>query len=109
MKAEFVQSDLFDSISGRYGMILSNPPYIRTAEIENLQEEVRLHDPVLALDGREDGLYFYRRIVRESCGCLENGGMLMFEIGFDQAGSSLRSYERRRLCRDRSEKGSGGT
>ncbi len=85
VKAEFVQSDLFDSISGRYGMILSNPPYIRTAEIENLQEEVRLHDPVLALDGREDGLYFYRRIVRESCGCLENGGMLMFEIGFDQA------------------------
>ena len=83
VKAEFVQSDLFDSISGRYGMILSNPPYIRTAEIENLQEEVRLHDPVLALDGREDGLYFYRRIVRESC--LENGGMLMFEIGFDQA------------------------
>ena len=56
VKAEFVQSDLFDSISGRYGMILSNPPYIRTAEIENLQEEVRLHDPVLALDGREDGL-----------------------------------------------------
>lgn len=85
MEAEFVQSDLFENISGRYGMILSNPPYIRTSEIEKLQEEVRLYDPVLALDGREDGLYFYRRIVRESRGCLEKGGLLMFEIGFDQA------------------------
>ena len=85
VKAEFVQSDLFDSISGRYGMILSNPPYIRTAEIENLQEEVRLHDPVLALDGREDGLYFYRRIITESPSYLNDGGYLIFEIGYDQA------------------------
>lgn len=85
LKAEFVQSDLFSGISGKYGMILSNPPYIRTSEIEKLQEEVRLHDPVLALDGREDGLYFYRRIVRESRECLEKGGRLIFEIGFDQA------------------------
>ena len=85
VEAEFVRSDLFENISGRYGMILSNPPYIRTAEIEKLQEEVRLHDPVLALDGREDGLYFYRKIVRESRDYLEKGGLLMFEIGFDQA------------------------
>ena len=66
-------------------MILSNPPYIRTAEIEELQEEVRLHDPRMALDGREDGLYFYRRIVSEAREHLEPGGVLAFEIGYDQA------------------------
>ena len=54
-------------------------------EIKDLQEEVRLHDPVIALDGKEDGLYYYRRIVRESRSCLEEGGMLLFEIGCDQA------------------------
>lgn len=85
VSAGFIQSDLFDAVHGRYGMILSNPPYIRTDEIKDLQEEVRLHDPVIALDGKEDGLYYYRRIVRESRSCLEEGGMLLFEIGCDQA------------------------
>ena len=66
-------------------MILSNPPYIRTAEIECLQDEVKMHDPICALDGKEDGLYFYRRIVKESRAYLEKGGMLIFEIGYDQA------------------------
>ena len=85
VSAGFIQSDLFDAVHGRYGMILSNPPYIRTDEIKDLQEEVRLPDPVIALDGNEDGLYYYRRIVRESRSCLEEGGMLLFEIGCDQA------------------------
>ena len=66
-------------------MILSNPPYIRTSEIEKLQEEVRLHDPIKALDGKEDGLYFYRIIVEESRRYLNHGGWLIFEIGYDQA------------------------
>ena len=83
--AEFIQGDLFENISGRFGVILSNPPYIRTEEIESLQDEVRLHDPRLALDGKEDGLYFYRRIIRESRDYLLPGGYLMFEIGYDQA------------------------
>lgn len=85
VSAGFIQSDLFDAVHGRYGMILSNPPYIRTDEIKDLQKEVRLHDPVIALDGKEDGLYYYRRIVRESRSCLKEGGMLLFEIGCDQA------------------------
>lgn len=85
VSAGFIQSDLFDAVHGRYGMILSNPPYIRTDEIKDLQEEVRLHDPVIALDGKEDGLYYYRRIVRESRSCLEEDGLLLFEIGCDQA------------------------
>lgn len=84
-EAEFIQSDLFADVSGKYSMILSNPPYIRTGEISRLQEEVRFHDPVLALDGREDGLYFYRRIVKGAQPYLEKGGVLIFEIGYDQA------------------------
>ena len=85
ISAGFVESDLFGAVRGKYGMIVSNPPYIRTDEIKDLQEEVKLHDPVIALDGREDGLYYYRRIVRESRSYLEEGGALLFEIGCDQA------------------------
>lgn len=80
-----VQSDLFEQIAGIYDVIVSNPPYIPTKEIEELEEEVRLHDPMLALDGREDGLYFYRKITEESPSHLKDGGMLFFEIGCDQA------------------------
>ena len=83
--AEFIESDLFNDISGRFSMILSNPPYIRSSEIAGLQDEVRLYDPVEALDGRADGLYFYRRIIAESPAYLEDGGYLLFEIGHDQA------------------------
>lgn len=88
--AEFVQSDLFARAEGVYDMILSNPPYIPTKVIEDLQEEVRLHDPVLALDGKEDGLYFYREIIRESKAYLKKGGCLIVEIGHDQ-GSAVRT------------------
>ena len=83
--ADFIESDLFENISGRFSMILSNPPYIRSSEIAELQEEVRLYDPIEALDGREDGLYFYRRIITESPSYLNDGGYLIFEIGYDQA------------------------
>ena len=85
IRAKFIRGDLFENIRGKYGMILSNPPYIRSAEIDALQEEVRLHDPREALDGREDGLYFYRRITDEAREHLLPGGWLIFEIGYDQA------------------------
>lgn len=62
--ARFIKSDLFESVTGKYDMIVSNPPYIRTEEISRLDEEVKLHDPWIALDGKEDGLYFYRLIVK---------------------------------------------
>ena len=65
-------------------MIVSNPPYIRTEVIKGLQEEVKFHDPFIALDGKEDGLYFYRRIVENSANYLNDGGKLYFEIGHDQ-------------------------
>lgn len=80
----WIQSDLFENIEERYDMIVSNPPYIRTAVIEELKEEVRFHDPYIALDGKEDGLYFYRKIVKESTKYLKENGMLYFEIGHDQ-------------------------
>ena len=85
IRAEFVQGDLFENLKGRYAMILSNPPYIRSAEIGGLQPEVRDHDPRMALDGSEDGLIFYRKIIRAGGLYLENNGILMFEIGCDQA------------------------
>lgn len=83
--AHFVQSDLFGSLPGRYAMILSNPPYIRSGDLEELQPEVRLHDPGMALGGGADGLAFYRRITEESPAHLEDNGILMLEIGCDQA------------------------
>lgn len=85
LKAEFIQSDLFENVTGKYEIIVSNPPYIPSGVIPSLMEEVRLHDPMLALDGREDGLYFYRRIIREAGEYLHPGGMLFFEIGCNQA------------------------
>ena len=87
-----IHSDLFNICTtqtecaelGVYDMIVSNPPYIRTSVIEELSEEVRLHEPFGALDGKEDGLYFYDRIIRESSAHLSENGWLLFEIGYDQ-------------------------
>ena len=84
VNATFIRSSLFEHISGRYDLIVSNPPYIRTSVIQELQEEVRLHDPFIALDGKEDGLYFYREIIKAGIRYLRPEGYLMFEIGYDQ-------------------------
>ena len=83
----FVRSDLFKNIpSGiSFDMIVSNPPYIETAMIETLSEEVRLFDPYEALDGDEDGLKFYREITAAAPVFLKKGGWLMYEIGCSQA------------------------
>lgn len=92
-RADLIQSDLFSSDyfqknSGNehveYDMLISNPPYIRTADIEELMDEVRLHDPVIALDGKADGLYFYEKITERAGRYLKPGGWLMYEIGYDQ-------------------------
>lgn len=80
----FIHSDLFEEVNETYDVIVSNPPYIRTAIIEELKEEVKFHDPFLALDGKEDGLYFYRKIINESTDYLKQNGKLYFEIGHDQ-------------------------
>lgn len=84
VEAVFMQSDLFEKVEGIYDVIVSNPPYIKTEEIEKLEDEVKLHDPMLALDGKEDGLYFYRKIIKESKKYLKKNGKLYFEIGHTQ-------------------------
>ena len=84
VQAEFIQSDLFEHVTGKYDIIVSNPPYIPTGVIEHLQEEVRLHDPYIALDGKDDGLYFYREIIKDSVKYIKENGFLLFEIGCEQ-------------------------
>jgi release factor glutamine methyltransferase len=83
-KVNFIQSNLFERVEGKYDIIVSNPPYIPTKVIDGLTDEVKLHDPMLALDGKEDGLFFYREIIRESLSFLNLNGLLCFEIGHDQ-------------------------
>ncbi len=90
INADFMQSDLFGGFE-KYGgdhpkfdIIVSNPPYIKSSVIETLMPEVKEHEPVSALDGREDGLYFYREIIKQAGNYLSGGGRLFFEIGFDQ-------------------------
>lgn len=84
LKAVLVESDLFTQIEGTFDLIVSNPPYIKREEIPELMEEVRMYEPLSALDGHEDGLYFYRRIAAESPSYLKSGGSLYLEIGYDQ-------------------------
>ena len=82
---EVVRTDLFEQISGKYDLILSNPPYIRSDVIETLMPEVREHEPHLALDGTADGLYFYRIIADKAREYIKDEGYVVFEIGNDQA------------------------
>ncbi|MBR6326189.1 MAG: peptide chain release factor N(5)-glutamine methyltransferase [Lachnospiraceae bacterium] len=84
-RVRFLQGDLWEGIGGeRFEIIVSNPPYIPTADLVTLMPEVRDHEPHLALDGGPDGLAFYRRIVRFAPDHLVGGGMLLLEIGYDQ-------------------------
>ena len=80
----FEHSDLFDHVTGTFDVIVSNPPYICTDEIAKLMPEVRDFEPMEALDGKEDGLYFYRKIIGQCKQYLNPEGHLLFEIGYDQ-------------------------
>lgn len=82
----FRQGNLFEGLDpgDKFDVIVSNPPYIKTDVIETLMPEVKEHEPLLALDGGEDGLDFYRRIIERAGEFLMGGGMLFFEIGYDQ-------------------------
>jgi release factor glutamine methyltransferase len=74
-------------LASRFDVIVSNPPYVRAGDIATLDPEVRLHDPLLALDGGADGLDCYREIVGDLRRLLAPGGLVAFEVGFDQAAS----------------------
>ncbi len=84
LHVDFVASNLFDNINGEFDLIVSNPPYIKTDVIGMLDPEVRFFEPTIALDGGMDGLDFYRKIVENAKNHLKIGGILAFEIGFDQ-------------------------
>ncbi|MBP5555670.1 MAG: peptide chain release factor N(5)-glutamine methyltransferase [Lachnospiraceae bacterium] len=94
-RLDFKQGDLYDALDKgeKFDVIVSNPPYIRTADIEGLMPEVKDHDPILALDGGEDGLVFYRRIIEGAKEHLVKGGDLLLEIGCDQAEDVMKIME----------------
>jgi release factor glutamine methyltransferase len=91
----FVQSDLFSKVHGRFNIIVCNPPYIKSGDISSLQKEVREHEPRIALDGGDDGLDFYRRLAKEVNRYIVRGGMLMLEVGENQAEDVLKLFEKR--------------
>lgn len=84
LSAEFIRSDLFEEVEGKFDIIVSNPPYIRTEVIGTLMEEVQKHEPYIALDGKKDGLFFYKEIISSAPKYLYQGGQIYFEIGYDQ-------------------------
>lgn len=90
---DFVCGDLFEKIHGTFDIIVSNPPYIESGVISGLMPEVRDFEPEEALDGGEDGLVFYRKIISQSSAYLRPSGMLWFEIGYNQGESVARLME----------------
>ncbi|MGL5166249.1 MAG: peptide chain release factor N(5)-glutamine methyltransferase [Afipia sp.] len=84
-RASFVQCDYATGLSGPFDLVVSNPPYIRSADIATLDPDVRDHDPHLALDGGADGLTAYRTIIPQAAGLLAGRGFLIFEVGHDQS------------------------
>ncbi len=86
-KISFIKSDLFDKISDKYDIIVSNPPYINKEDMESLLPNVKDFEPHTALFGGDDGLDFYRDIVKDSINYLNTNGLLAFEIGYDQSES----------------------
>lgn len=85
IETDFVESDLYERVTGKFDLLVSNPPYIESAVIPTLMEEVRGYDPYIALDGGEDGLDFYRRIIGGAQDYLKRGGQILMEIGSGQA------------------------
>jgi len=85
-RAGFVRCDYATALSGAFDLIVSNPPYIRTSDIQNLPREVRDHDPYLALDGGADGLLAYRTLIPQAARLLSPGGALVVEAGKGQSG-----------------------
>lgn len=84
-RISFIESGLFQNVTEKFDIIISNPPYIKTNVIHQLNENVKNYEPKLALDGGEDGLIFYKKITSKANEYLAENGFIMYEIGYDQA------------------------
>lgn len=93
----FVQSNLFENIDGKFDLIVSNPPYIETETIKNLSREVR-NEPILALDGGKDGLDFYRILAKGGSRFLKQEGILLVEIGYNQKEKVIEIFRKAGFC-----------
>lgn len=91
---KFIESDLFTKVRGKFNLIVCNPPYIKRSDLAGLQSEVKDHEPVLALDGGEDGLDFYRRLAAEAPKHLVRGGTLLMECGAGQAQEIVKLFNK---------------
>ncbi len=94
----FVRSDLFEGIRGRFNLITANPPYVRRGDIDSLPADVKDFEPRIALDGGEDGLDFYRAIARDIPRYITNGGMLIVECGEGQAQEIIKIFQTTAHC-----------
>jgi len=92
-RAQFIESEWMASVEGRFDLVISNPPYIPHGDIEGLDEEVRLHDPMLALDGGADGLDAYRALAGLLPDHLTHGGQVVIELGTGQAAEVTTIFE----------------
>ena len=95
VNVDFVQSDLFANVRGRFNLIVCNPPYIKSGDIPFLQSEVREYEPKIALDGGADGLDFYRRLAKNIRSYLARDGVLLLECGEGQTEEILKLFEKR--------------
>lgn len=84
-QVKFINSDLFNEIKDKFDIIVSNPPYIKSQDILSLEDEVKRNDPLISLDGGEDGLYFYKEIAKNAPKHLNKNGKIFLEVGIDQA------------------------
>ena len=103
-----VLSDWYSAVEGQFDVIVSNPPYIRSADIGTLSREVRIHDPLAALDGGVDGLHAYRVIAAGAQGYLAEDGCVAVEVGYDQAGDVNTIFAAHGLVMNASARDLGG-
>lgn len=95
----WLNNDLFDGITEKFDLIVSNPPYIRTADLEKLPDDVK-HEPIIALDGGKDGLDMYRRIRAQVPNNMKENSILMMEIGYDQKEDVMSLFESSKCLKD---------